>query len=207
MTKIILVGCDVDFIFSLDAATSKLIHGYCSLQKKTEIPFRYLGNLYEMSSEYLADKRLLIICDDINMRRYCYSHFHDYLYTYLSPDAYICSTACVGVGSIVMPFCYVSALVKISSCCKLNLGCQLHHHSSVHDFSVLAPRVTLLGRSTIGRSSYIGSSTTVREECSIGDSSIIGMGSIVVNSIESNVMAYGVPCKTKYSLPSSINPS
>lgn len=65
--------------------------------------------------------------------------------------------------------------------------------------NVIADNVTIIcsnlfGSVHIGPESYIVSST-IENQHSIGSNSVVGMGSVVVNDIPSNVIAYGSPAK------------
>ncbi len=48
---------------------------------------------------------------------------------------------------------------------------------------------------TIGNNVWIGGSVTILPNVTIGDNSVIGAGSVVTRNIESNVVAFGNPCK------------
>jgi len=62
-------------------------------------------------------------------------------------------------------------------------------------FSSIAPRVVTGGNVKIGLSSAISISATVKHEVVIGDDVVIGANSYVNKNVESNVVAYGSPCK------------
>lgn len=48
----------------------------------------------------------------------------------------------------------------------------------------------------IGRNVWIGSGAQIMPGITIGDNTVIGAGSVVTSDIPSNVVAYGVPCRT-----------
>ncbi|RUM76023.1 MAG: hypothetical protein DSZ12_02605, partial [Sulfurovum sp.] len=48
---------------------------------------------------------------------------------------------------------------------------------------------------TIGKNSLISANVVILDGICIGDKSVIGAGSVVAKDIQSNCLAYGVPCK------------
>lgn len=49
---------------------------------------------------------------------------------------------------------------------------------------------------TIGNDVWIGGNTTILPGVTIGDNVVIGAGSVITKDIDSNVVAFGNPCKT-----------
>ena len=47
----------------------------------------------------------------------------------------------------------------------------------------------------MGEATHIGAGVVLRQGVNIGDHCIIGMGSVVLEDIPDNVVAYGNPCK------------
>lgn len=92
--------------------------------------------------------------------------------------------------------------------CKVNIG----------DNVLFGPRVSILtplhpihfearnsalefGKEVkIGNNVWIGGNVTINGGVTIGDNTIIGSGSVVTNNIESNVIAFGNPCKVYRSI-------
>lgn len=55
----------------------------------------------------------------------------------------------------------------------------------------------LSGCVTVGNGTHIGTGSSIIQGISIGKNVLIGAGSVVVNDIEDNSKAYGVPAKMK----------
>ena len=192
--RIILVGCDKDALNEIENSPNKII-GYLSNNKKQFMEYPYLGDIRKGIEIAPFSAGLLLISDDIEIRRYCFQQYCQYLVTYISSQAQISKYSKIGKGSFIQSNCYVSYDVKIGDCCKINTGCYLHHDSQISDFSVLAPGVRLLGNVNVCTQTYVGANTVVKQNCKIGSNTIIGIGSNVIKNIQDNVVAYGNPCK------------
>ncbi len=113
----------------------------------------------------------------------------------LHPSVLISKTARIGRGAVVMPAGVVGPNATVGEGCIVNVGSAVNHDCRMHDYSSLSGGVQLAGAIVIGMRSSIGIGSTVREKVSIGQDSVIGAGSVVLNDIPDNVVAYGVPAK------------
>ena len=77
----------------------------------------------------------------------------------------------------------------------INSGAIIEHDCQIGAFAHIAPGAVLGGGVTVGENSHIGSNVTIKQRVKIGSNSIIGMGSVVLQNIEDNIMAYGNPCR------------
>ncbi|GEN57109.1 acetyltransferase [Halolactibacillus alkaliphilus] len=77
----------------------------------------------------------------------------------------------------------------------INSGSVVEHDCQIGAFSHIAPGAVLGGEVVVGEHSHIGSNATVKQQIHIGSNSIIGMGSVVLQNIDSNTIAYGNPCR------------
>ena len=192
--RIILVGCDKDALNEIETSSYEII-GYTSDNKKQFMKYPYLGDIREGIDISSFSAGLLLIADDIEIRRNCFLKYNQYLVTYISNQSQISKSSNVGKGSFIQSNCYISYNVKVGDCCKIHSGCSLHHGSEISSFSILAPGVRLLGNVNVCSQTYVGANTAVKENCRIGSNTIIGMGSNVIKNIQDNVVAYGNPCK------------
>ena len=192
--RIILVGCDKDALNEIETSSYEII-GYVSNNKKQFMEYPYLGDIRKGIEIASLNAGLLLIADDIEIRRNCFEKYSQYLVTYISSQAQISKHSNIGKGCFIQSNCYVSYDVKIGNCCKINTGCYLHHNCEISNFSVLAPGVRLLGNVNVCTKTYVGANTVVKQNCKIGSNTIIGMGSNVIKSIQDNAVAYGNPCK------------
>ena len=117
------------------------------------------------------------------------------LATAIDPSAIIAENVVVGKGVVIMPGVVVNNSASIGNFCILNTKSSLDHDSIMEDFSSLAPGVTVGGNASIGHHSAISLGASIIQGVEIGEHTVIGAGSVVVSSIPSNSMAYGVPAK------------
>lgn len=101
----------------------------------------------------------------------------------------------VGDGTVVMPHVNIGPNGKVGVFCILNTSSSIDHDCAMDDFSSIAPRVVTGGNVKIGLSSAISIGATVKYGVVIGDDVVIGGNSYVNKTVESNVVAYGSPCK------------
>jgi len=101
----------------------------------------------------------------------------------------------IGKGVIICANTVITELVNIGNYCIINLACTVSHHSEIGDFTTLCPRCCVGGRAKIGRGCFLGINACVSSGVKIGDSVFIGAGSVVLEDIPSNVLAYGNPAR------------
>lgn len=77
----------------------------------------------------------------------------------------------------------------------INSGSIVEHNCQIGAFCHIAPGVVLGGEVVIGENTHLGLNSTLKQQIKIGSNSIIGMGSVVLKNIDSNIIAYGNPCK------------
>lgn len=89
----------------------------------------------------------------------------------------------------------VNAGALIQKGAIINSGSIVEHDCQIGAFSHIAPGAVLGGEVVVGENSHVGSNATVKQHIHIGPNSIIGMGSVVLQNIDSNTMAYGNPSR------------
>lgn len=101
----------------------------------------------------------------------------------------------VGDGTVVMPQVNIGPNCKVGVFCILNTSSSIDHDCEMEAFSSIAPRVATGGNVKIGLSSAISIGATIKHGVVISDNVVIGANSYVNKTVESNVLAYGNPCK------------
>lgn len=111
------------------------------------------------------------------------------------------NSACVSNHSLIQQGvfigkqCVINAGVEIKKGAIINSGSIIEHDCRIGEFAHVASGTVLGGNVEIGANSHIGSNTTIKQKVNIGSNSIIGIGSVVLNNIDSNKLAYGNPCR------------
>ena len=146
-----------------------------------------------------ADEIVVVIAvgeprDRMNLAERVHQQGH-LLESIISPLASISPDARIGAGSIIYPGSFVGPGSSIGGNCLLMHGVALCHDSVLGDHSVCACGVKIAGNCKIGQGTYLGLNSSVREQTIVGERSIIGMGSVVLNEMPSQIIAYGNPAR------------
>ena len=112
------------------------------------------------------------------------------------PSAILAEHVFIPDGTVLMAGAIINADAKIGKFCVLNTKASLGHDSIMSDFSSLSSGATVAGNVKIGFCSSICLSASVSQGLIIGDHTIIGGASLVLKSIKSKKLAFGVPINT-----------
>ncbi len=113
----------------------------------------------------------------------------------IHPSSVVASSTIIGYGLQVEPLSVISSCSNIGFAVNIKRNCSIGHHCHIEDFVTINPGAVLSGKVTVGRGSLLGSGCAIRDGVKIGKNSVIGIGSVVVNDIPANCIAYGNPCK------------
>ena len=115
--------------------------------------------------------------------------------TLIHPSSVVSQSSILGLGTVVMPNVVINAQVIVKDCVILNSSCVVEHQCYINKFTHISPNVALAGDVTVGEFTHIGIGSNIIQGVNIGNNCIIGAGSTIVNNIESNIKAYGNPCR------------
>jgi len=118
------------------------------------------------------------------------------LVTAVHPTAYVAPDVEIGPGTVVMPHAVINAGAKIGSHVIVNTKASIDHDCLVEDFASIGPGATLGGSCRIGTLTAIGLGASVIDKINVGRNTIVGAGAVVVRDVESDVVAYGTPCRS-----------
>lgn len=113
----------------------------------------------------------------------------------VDPSAVVSNFAKMGKGIFVGKNVVVNAGAVVEDGVILNSGCIIEHDCFICKGAHIAPGAVLGGGVYVGEYAFIGTGVLVKPTIKIGDNTVIGMGSVVLNDIKKNVIAYGNPCK------------
>lgn len=185
-----------------EAATAQgfLVEAYIALEDRL---LTFLGcPVYQKFEQEFADRGFLAIVaigDNFTRERLQVEHAQTWpalgLATVVHPSASVAMTAKLGSGAVVLQGAVVGSHAEIGAGVVVNTGALVDHDCHVQPFASLGPGATLGGSVRIGRRSAIGIGATVSHGVAVGDDTVIGAASYVHSSVESGVVAYGVPAR------------
>ena len=111
------------------------------------------------------------------------------------PSAIVSVSAELMDAVVVMPNVVINADAKIALGCIINTNTVVEHDCVIEDFVHLSPSVSLAGNVKIARFTHVGIGANVIQGIIIGENVKIGAGAVVINDLESNLTAVGVPAK------------
>ena len=111
------------------------------------------------------------------------------------PSVLVSRSARIGPGSVIMAGSVIATNAVIKEGCIVYTASTVNHDCRMDDYASISPGVHLGGGARIGIRSSIGIGSTVREKVSIGRDSVVGAGSVVLDDIPDDTVAYGVPAK------------
>lgn len=115
--------------------------------------------------------------------------------TLIHPSAILSPSSSILEGSVVMAGVVVNADAKIGRGVILNTSCIIEHDNIIEDFVHISPNVALAGNVSVANRTHIGIGSSVIQGICIGSDVTVGAGSVVVQDIKDNCIAYGVPAK------------
>lgn len=114
--------------------------------------------------------------------------------TLIHPTAMLHSHCYVGEGTVITPYCVVSANAYVGNYVSL-LGSNVAHDASVDDFSTLSGKCALNGHVKVGKNVYMGCGVFVAPSKKIGDHATVGIGSVVISNVKAGTTVFGNPAK------------
>jgi sugar O-acyltransferase (sialic acid O-acetyltransferase NeuD family) len=113
----------------------------------------------------------------------------------IHPSVIIGKNVSVGRGVVAMAGTIINPNCNIGDFCFFATGAQLDHDSTIESFASISAGSVTGGKVFIGKYSAITLGVTVLDRIHIGENVLIGSGSLVLNDLPDNVLAYGSPAK------------
>lgn len=115
--------------------------------------------------------------------------------TIIDKTAILAKNVDVGPGCYIGKGVIVNSDASIGEMTVINTGSIVEHDCKVESFVHISPSTTICGNVKIDKYTHVGAGSTIVQGISIGRETLIGAGSVVVSNIQSNIKAFGVPCK------------
>ena len=113
----------------------------------------------------------------------------------IDPSSTVSHYAKLAAGIFIGKKVVINSGVNIHKGVIINTASVIEHDCIIDEFAHIAPGAILCGNIHVGKRAHIGAGCSIRQQIIIGSDTIIGLGSVVLNNIEDNVIAYGNPCK------------
>ena len=117
------------------------------------------------------------------------------LVSLVHPSAIVSPYSEIGIGSVIMARSVINSFSKIGVSSIINTGSIIEHDNLIEDYVHISPGVVLAGGVHIGKGSWIGIGSSIKQNLTIGKNVIIGAGSIILENVLDNTIAFGVPAK------------
>lgn len=113
----------------------------------------------------------------------------------IDPTAQISETVTIGKGCIICSNTVFTTNIQISDYSIINLSCTVGHGCKLNRFSTILPGCNISGEVELDEACSIGTGAQIIPGCHIGCNSIIGAGAVVIDNIDENCTAVGIPAK------------
>lgn len=113
----------------------------------------------------------------------------------ISKNTNISKTVKLGKGVVINCGVSIAGHTTLEDYVFINRNVSIGHHTNIGKFTTVNPGCNIAGNVKIGMGCQIGIGANIIDGITIGDNVIIGAGSIVTKDVESNVVAYGIPCR------------
>jgi sugar O-acyltransferase (sialic acid O-acetyltransferase NeuD family) len=115
--------------------------------------------------------------------------------TLVHPSAAVAPSAKVGAGTVVLAHAVINAEAVVEDNVIVNTAATIDHHSRIGRHVHIAPGVHLAGGCRVGEGGALGIGTVVAPTVSIGARTFVGAGSVVLEDLPADVIAYGSPAR------------
>lgn len=121
--------------------------------------------------------------------------------TVVHPTAIVASSAVIGTGAVVSPFCIVSDAARVGRFVLLNYHSSLGHDATAGDFSVLSPYAALGGNAHVAEDVFLGMHASVGPARRVGARSKISAQSCALADVPADSIVFGVPGRIAPRIP------
>jgi sugar O-acyltransferase (sialic acid O-acetyltransferase NeuD family) len=115
--------------------------------------------------------------------------------TAVHPSATLSRSVNLGQGVLVMARCYVGLDTEVGEGAVIATNSIFEHDGVMGEYCTLGAGTTTGGHVTLGEGTAVCLGCTIIHGMRVGKNTVIGSGSIVINDIPSDVVAYGSPAR------------
>jgi sugar O-acyltransferase (sialic acid O-acetyltransferase NeuD family) len=185
-------------------ATTPDVHVRGFLDDRVDVEMRACDGLPLLgtisSYEPQPEDRFVVAVGDPEVRMRIITHLTSRgasFFRLVHPTAFVASTATIGDGCIVAPFCAVGNAAQIGDHVVLTWYSSVAHDAEVASFAVLSPYSTVNGGASLGEGAFLGTHAAVNPQQGVGCWSKVAAGSVVYRPVPPSHLAMGNPAKSR----------
>ena len=176
------------------------IKGFLSYNQKDLDGYNIKGGIIGNDDNYKIEEndRFIIAIGDIDIKKRAINKLKKRGAKFISlihPTALVISTAKIGEGVVICPYCIISDNVQLDDFVMMNTYASCGHDVKVGKYSILSPYVALNGFVKLENEVFVGTHATVISYKKVGFQSKISANSVVMRNVPSKCMVFGVPGK------------
>ena len=176
------------------------IKGFLSYNQKDLDGYNIKGGIIGNDDNYKIEEndRFIIAIGDVDIKKRAINKLKKRGAKFISlihPTALIISTAKIGEGVVICPYCIISDNVQLDDFVMMNTYASCGHDVKVGKYSILSPYVALNGFVKLENEVFVGTHATVISYKKVGFQSKISANSVVMRNVPSKCMVFGVPGK------------
>lgn len=115
--------------------------------------------------------------------------------TLISSRSIIHSSAQIGEGVMISPFCNISSNTVIGDFTTIQPFCNIGHDARIGEFCAIESYSFMGGFSEIGNNVMLHTRTTILPHVKVEDDAMVGAGSVVLRNVKRGVKVFGIPAK------------
>lgn len=115
--------------------------------------------------------------------------------TFISPDARVMRTSCIGQGVLISENVSVSADVKVGDFVLCHANSTMGHDTEIGDYTVIENGVFCGGFVKIGERVTLHTRATILPHQKVGDDAVVGACSCVIRNVKPGATVFGNPAQ------------
>lgn len=166
-------------------------------QGEKALGYDVIGKIEDINSRNYIDEYIIAVGD--NYGRYkifekLISKEINYA-TVIHPSAIIANDVIINEGVVIMAGVVINSGTRIKKHAIINTGALIDHDNFIGEFASISPGVVTGGGVMVDDYSAICLGSNLRNGINVFERSVVGMGSVVIEDVFPNLLAFGNPCK------------
>lgn len=171
---------DISRGFLRDVVLKGVIDDQEDARIRAPIPLPYLGTIRSFVPNH--NEYVVIAIGNPKVKRLVFQKLKavgSAFFSYVHSSVYVSSSAIIGVGAIICPFCTINSGANVGDFVTVNIYSCIAHGAVVGPFSVLSPFCAMNGDSKIGEECFLGTRATLFPGKTIGKNCVVDSHSYV----------------------------